>query len=58
MSPIDKTGIRFVSQSDNGTLENTVVPQVPLKSSPNPKILTPNVSTIPQGLMEEQNLFF
>ena len=49
MSPIDKTGIGFVSQSDNGTLENTVVPQVPLKSSPNPKILTPNVSTNPQN---------
>ena len=38
ISPIDKTGVGFVrsqsSQSDNGTLENTVVPQVSLKSSP------------------------
>ena len=38
ISPIDKTGVGYVrsqsSQSDNGTLENTVVPQVSLKSSP------------------------
>ena len=36
ISPIDKTGVGFVrgqsSQSDNVTLENTVVPQVKIKS--------------------------